>query len=119
MVDRWQMTTEFMLQRVESHTLKRMIDDIKDGMNYKLSENGDLIEESLSPIDRNKSDLNDRLVEKVESETGAREAVEDKLSELKNRTDVPGMKQQSGERQAKVEVLEEVIDEVEKDGEQY
>jgi len=112
MADRWHMQTEFMLQRVPSSDLKRMVDDIKDGINYQVDQEGNIVESELSPIDRDKSELNDRICEKVREAKKPVEEMREKLEELEKERELPGMKKDEKERSAKIQVLEEILEEV-------
>ena len=115
MAARWHMHTEFMLNRVDSATLKRLVDDIKDGRNFVVNEEGNIVEDEEGYIERNKEELNKRIIEKVESSQEKTQIVEDKLSKLKQKGSLPGFK--SVKRQAKIEVLEELVEELDPENE--
>jgi len=111
MVDRWHMHTEFMLNKVDVATLKRLVTDIADGVNYKVNSEGNIVEADYSPIERDKSDLNEKIHRKVKNSTKAEDAVREKISELKNKRDLVGKMSSTDEIKVLKEVLEEIRNE--------
>lgn len=111
MVDRWQMHTEFMLNKVSASDLKRMVDDIRDGINYHVNKEGNIEEVELSPIERDLEELTDRYVEKVESVKEPEQIIEDEISDLRQRLNLPGAPA-SEKTEAKLKVLKKIKKEI-------
>lgn len=110
MANRWQMFTKFMLNRVDTGTLKRLIDDIKDGRNYVVNEEGNIVEDESSLIERANDDVQMRVIKKLEDTEEPIDVAERLYKKYSEKNSLPGFS--SIERKAKVEVLEELLDEV-------
>jgi len=108
MVDRWHMHTQFMLNRVNVSDLKRMVEQIKDGVNYQVNDKGNIEEVDLSPIERDLDHLLDRHKRKVKQANNAETVVQNKLDELKDKNVLDS----ETDIDHKIEVLEQVKGEI-------
>jgi len=109
MVDRWMMHTEFMLNRVKVNDLKKLIDDLRDAINYQLNEDGKLEKVDFTPIERRKDELNERAVEKVEDAKKPEQVIKSNLSRLKQDSNLPGM---GDNRNSQIKILEETLEDI-------
>jgi len=102
------MHTQFMLNRVNVSDLKRMVEQIKDGVNYQVNDKGNIEEVDLSPIERDLDHLLDRHKRKVKQANNAETVVQNKLDELKDKNVLDS----ETDIDHKIEVLEQVTEEI-------
>lgn len=102
------MHTQFMLNRVNVSDLKRMVEQIKDGVNYQVNDKGNIEEVDLSPIERDLDHLLERHQRKVKRANNAETVVQNKLDELKDKNVLDS----ETDIDHKIEVLEEVMGEI-------
>lgn len=111
MFNYWQVQTEFLLNRISLNDVKRLVDNINDSINFRINEDGNIVEAALTPIEREKESVSDKIIEKVEESKQPKEVIEENLKELKVDSELPGMNNQK--RQGKIDILEKVIEEIE------
>ena len=111
MVSRWEMFTEFMLNRIPEDELKRMMLEVADGVSHTINDKGNIVEDGHTVIDREKADIHERFVEKVESDPVR--IIREKRSDLKQKSSLPGALSEEEDRMAKISLLDELIEEIE------
>lgn len=109
MVDHWTVHTEYLLNRISSSEIKRMVDEVMDSVSFVVNEEGNIEKDEMSVIERDKGEVKSRAVKKLEKSKTARQAIEDKITQLERQIALPGL---DHDYEPKKEVLEEVLEEV-------
>jgi hypothetical protein len=105
----WMRSTEYMLGRLPSHEVKKMVDNVRDGRNYKVDAEGNLVsDKECGVIEMDKTCIRDRMLRELSDQRSVASRAHEMLSDLKERPAMPG--RETKEQQAKIEVLEELLD---------
>lgn len=111
MFQRWHMLTEWLLNRLEKDELKRLVEDIQQATNYKVNNEGNIVEADYTAIDRNKKELQDEWSKKIDVEISFSQYINNKLTELKQEKHEEMSLEL--ERKAKIDALEKTLEVVE------
>lgn len=94
---------------MSAQEVKRLIEDIEDGMDWTLDEEGNVIEADFSVIERELDDVHHDAAKRINGEIKARETARSMLSEL--RPKMEDMESYDPKLQGKVHALEKVLGE--------
>lgn len=82
MFRRWHMLTEWLINRIDTDEVKRLIEDIEQAANYKVNAEGNIVEADYSTINRNKKELQDKMAEKISNEKQLTEFLRQRKKEI-------------------------------------